>query len=281
MAGRKTRVIVGSLLAAALLLVLLDLRTSGPTQVLRGAAGTLAGPPERALAWVRVSVGDRFGGSAAQHDRIAELQDQLAQARASAGQAAAGRLTVAEERELAALTPPVGYSPAAARVVSVSAAQDVIASVAISLGSSGGVHSGLAVLGSDGLAGITESVSPLISSVRLVVDPRTELAARVASSGEVGIFRGNGSGGTLTLLDPQGTMAAGDLVVTLGAPDATIPAGLPIGRIATVTGTATALDRAANVTPAVDVSTLDRVDVLIPDGPGSQTPVDPSTGGSP
>ncbi len=286
MARRNTRVIIGALLAAALLLVLLDLRSSGPTQALRGVAGVVAGPPQRALAWARDSAVDRFGGSAAQRDRIAELEDQLADARAAAGAAAADRLTAAQDREVAALAPPDGYVPAAARVVAVSARQDVVASVAISLGSSDGVRSGLAVLGADGLAGITAAASPQISTVRLVVDPSTELAARVTSSGEVGIFRGTGAGGTLTLLDPQGAMGVGDLVVTLGTPDGAIPAGLPIGRIAAVTGTSTALNRAAEVTPATDDSTLDRVVVLIPgsseaDVPASAAPTEPATDGAP
>ncbi len=194
------------------------------------------------------------------------MEAQLAQARAEAGAAAAGRLTQAQDAELAALAPAQGYRPAAARVVSVSAGQDLVRSVAISAGSSVGVRSGLAVLGVQGMAGIAEAVSPQVSTVRLLVDPSTELAVRVAASGEAGIFRGTGAAGALTLLDPQGAMAPGDLVVTLGTPGGAIPAGLPIGRITKVTGTSTALNRVGEVAPAVDDSTIDRVLVLIPDG---------------
>jgi rod shape-determining protein MreC len=265
MAWRSTRVLVGVAVAVAVLLILVDVRGSGPTDAVRGVAGAVAGPPERALAWVRTQAGARLGGSAQDRARIFELEQQLAQARAAAGAAAAGTLTEAETRALAALAPSEGFTPVAGRVVSVSAAQDPARAAAISVGSGDGVRAGLAVIGVGGLAGIVDAVSPQVSTVRLVVDPATQLAARVASSGEVGVFRGTGRAGRFELLDPLGRMAPGDLIVTLGTPGGDLPAGLPLGTIAEVTGSSAALTRAAEVTPAVDGSTLDRVSVLVPE----------------
>jgi rod shape-determining protein MreC len=269
MAWRSTRVLVGAAVAVAVLLILVDVRGSGPAQALRGIAGAVAGPPERALAWMRTEAGERLGGSSDARARIAELEGQLAQARADAGAAAAGTLSEAQSRELAALAPSAGFAPVPGRVVSVSAAQDPARSAAISVGSGEGARVGLAVIGGQGLAGIVDSVSPQVSTVRLIVDPATEIAARVASSGEVGVFRGTGSQGRFELLDPLGRMAPGDLIVTLGTPGGDLPADLPIGTIATVTGSSAALTRAAEVTAAVDDSTLDRVAVLVPDGKGA------------
>ncbi len=268
MAWRSTRVLVGAAVAVALLLILVDMRGSGPTDALRGVAGAVAGPPERALAWVRTQAGERLGGSTDERARIAELEAQLAQARARAGAAAAGTLSDAEVRALAALAPAEGFTPVPGRVVSISAAQDPARAVAISAGSGDGVRAGLAVLGDGGLVGIVDSVSPQVATVRLATDPATQIAARVASSGELGVFRGTGSAGRFELLDPLGRMAPGDLVVTLGTPSGDLPADLPLGSIAAVTGSSSALTRAAEVTPAVDGSTLDRVAVLVPDGSG-------------
>ncbi len=265
MAWRRTRVLVGAAVAVAVLLILIDVRGSGPTEALRGIAGAVAGPPERALAWVRTQVGARVGGSADERARIADLEQQLAQARAAAGAAAAGTLSEADTRALAALAPSQGYSAVPGRVVSVSAAQDPARSAAISAGSGQGVRAGLAVIGVEGLAGIVDTVSPQVSTVRLVVDPATEIAARVASSGEVGVFRGTGRAGRFELLDPLGRMEPGDLIVTLGTPGGDLPADLPLGTIAKVTGSSAALTRAAEVTAAVDDSTLDRVAVLVPE----------------
>jgi rod shape-determining protein MreC len=265
MAWRSTRVLVGAVVAVAVLLILVDVRGSGPTQALRGIAGAVAGPPERALAWVRTEAGQRLGGSADERARIAELEQQLAGARAIAGAAAAGTLSEAQTRALAALAPSQGFTAVPGRVVAVSPAQDATRSAAISVGSGQGVRVGLAVIAATGLTGLVDSVSTQVSTVRLVIDPSTEIAARVASSGEVGVFRGTGSGGRFELLDPLGPMAPGDLVVTLGTPSGDLPADLPLGTIETVSGSSAALTRAAEVTPAVDDSTLDRVAVLVPD----------------
>lgn len=268
MAWRSTRVRVGAMIAVAVLLILVDMRGAGPTEAIRGIAGAVAGPPERALAWVRTQAGERLGGSADERARIAELEAQLAQAQAQAGAAAAGTLSEAERRALAALAPSEGFTSVPGRVVSVAAAQDPARSAGISAGSGMNVRPGLAVLGAGGLAGIVDTVSPRVATVRLVVDPATQIAARVATSGEVGVYRGTGSGGRFDLLDPLGQMAPGDLLVTLGTPDGDLPAGLPLGSIAEVTGSSAALTRAAQVTPAVDDSTLDRVVVLVPDPTG-------------
>ncbi len=265
MAWRSTRVLVGAAVTVAVLLLLIDVRGAGPTEALRGVAGAVAGPPERALAWVRTQAAERLGGSADERARIAELEDELARARAAAGAAAAGTLSEADMRALAALAPAVGFTPVPGRVVSVSAAQDPTRSAAITAGSGDDVRPGLAVIGAGGLVGIVASVSPQVATVRLVIDPATEIAARVASSGEVGVFRGTGSAGRFELLDPLGRMAPGDLIVTLGTPGGDLPADLPLGAISAVTGSSAALTRAAEVTPAVDESTLDRVAVLVPD----------------
>ena len=268
MAWRSTRVVVGAVIALAVVLILIDMRGPGPADAVRGVAGAVAGPPERALSWVRTQATDRFGGSAADRARIAELEQELAAARAEAGAAAAGTVAEADQRELAALAPARGYAPVPARIVSVTASQDPVRSVAISIGSGEQIATGYAVLAAGGLAGIVDVVSPHVSTVRLAIDPETELAARVASSGELGVFRGTGDGGRFELLDPLGAIAAGDLIVTLGVPGGQIPAGLPLGRVAAVTGSAAALTRAAEVTPAVDDSTMDRVAVLVPDSQG-------------
>lgn len=265
MAWRSARVVVAVCLAAALLLFLADLRGSAPTRALRGAVGAVAGPVEEGLSWVRRQVGSRVGGSADERARIAELEQDLADARAAAAALAAGQVEAATARELAAGAPAAGYRSVAARVVARATPQDQVRSVTISVGSGEGVGPGMAVLGVGGMAGVIDSVAPGVATVRLVVDTATALPARVAGSQERGVLRGTGSAGTLTLLDPLGAMAPGDLVTTVASLDGAIPADLPLGRIAEVSGSAADLTRAAQVPAAVDVSTLDRVLVLVPE----------------
>lgn len=267
MAWRSTRVVIGVVAAIAVLLILVDVRGAGPVDALRGVAGALAGPPERALSWARLQATDRLGGSAADRARIAELEEQLARSRADAGALAAGQVTEEQLQELAAQVPPAGYAAVPGRLVSVTAIQDPVRSVAVSVGSGDQVRPGLAVIVPGGLAGMVDSVSPYTATVRLVIDQGTQIAARVASSGEVGVFRGTGSAGRFELLDPLGDIAVDDLIVTLGAPGAQVPAGLALGRVVAVTGSSAALTRAAQVTPVFDDSTMDRVAVLVPDLP--------------
>jgi rod shape-determining protein MreC len=265
MPRHPARLVLVGCLALAALLLLADLRGAAPTALLRGTAAAVTGPPERALAGLRTAVADRVG-SADDRARIAELEAALAQARAEAAAAAAGRLRTQEARELAAGLPGSGYRAVAGRVVALSTPQDQVRSATISVGSRAGVRAGQAVVAGGGLAGLVASVGPGVATVRLMVDPLTALSARVAASREAGLVRGTGDAAALTLLDPLGAMAPGNLVVTMGTPDGTLPADLPIGRVAAITGSAAALSRRATIAPGVDVSTLDRVVVLVPDG---------------
>ena len=265
MGSRGSRVVLAGVLACALLLMLADLRSPEPARTLRAGAGTIVAPPMRGLSWLRSEVEQRLSGSDGQA-RIAQLEDQVAAARAAAAAAAAGTLTEAQARELAAAAlPPTGYDAVAARLVALSAPQDQVRSASFSAGSDQGVRPGLAVVTADGLVGLVDSASATVCTVRLTVDSSTSMTARVARSEEVGIYAGTGAAGSLTLLDPLGEMAAGDLAVTVGTPDRSVPADLPIGRVSAVEGSAADLTRHAVVAPAVDDSTLDHVLVLVPE----------------
>lgn len=265
MPARSARVALAACLAAALLLLLADLRGGAPTAALRGAVGAVAGPVEEGLSWVGHQVSSRVGGSEQERVRITELESELAAARSAAAALAGGQVDERTARELAAAIPSSGYRAVAGRVVAQATQQDQVRSVAVSVGSRDGVAAGMAVVGVGGLAGIVASVAPGVSTVRLVVDAATGLPARVAASGEQGVLRGTGDAAALTLLDPLGAMAAGDLVTTMPSADGTLPAGLPVGRVTEVLGSAADLSRRALVTPAVDDSTLDRVVVLVPE----------------
>jgi rod shape-determining protein MreC len=265
MAWRGARIALGVVLVLAAVLILVDLRGGAAARALRGAAGAVAGPPIEALAWARAQATQRFGGAADEQARIVQLEQELAQARAQASAAAAGALSDGDLRSLAAGLPAAGYARVPARVVALSTPQDQVRSAAVSAGTRDRVAAGQAVVAAGGLAGLVDSAAPGVATVRLVVDPSTALAARVASTGEVGVLRGTGDAARLELLDPLGTMAAGDLVVTLGTPDGVLPADLPLGRIRAITGSAADLTRVAEVVPAVDDSRLDRVLVLVPE----------------
>ncbi len=267
MTWRNTRVLLIGGIAVALLMLLADLRGAAPGEALRGVGGAVAGPAQQALAWARTEAGERVAGSA-DAERIAELEAELAAARAQAAAAAAGTLSEAQARELAAVVPDTGYRAVAARLVARATPQDQVRSVSVDAGSGQGVAVGSAVVAQGGMAGLIDTVAPGVATVRLVADPAPRVAARVVSSGEVGVFRGTGESGSFTLLDPLGAMATDDLIVTIGTPDGVLPADLPLGRVRAIDGSAADLTRVGEVAPIVDPSTLDRMTVLVPEQVG-------------
>lgn len=266
MSARTARGVLAAVLAVAAMLLLLEVRGAGPGDALRGLAGAVAGPPERAMAWLRQSAADRFTGAAEERDRAAALERELAEARAAAGAAALG---VADERHAQALAQALtltGYRPVTARVVARTVPQDLLGALAVSTGSRQGVAAGMAAVGLAGVVGFVDTVSPGVSTLRLTTDPATRLAVRVLPSGELGVLQGTGGEARLTLLDPLGAMTVTDRVVTVGTADGLVPADLPVGSVTAIDGSAADLSRAASVEPATDASTLDRVAVLVPAG---------------
>ena len=250
MAWRSTRVLVGAVVAVAVLLILVDMRGPGPDRraardrrCRRGSA--------RAGAGLGPHAGQASGSVARRPTRPASPSSRTNWPRP--GPLRVRRRPVPCPRR----TPgrwlpwrrPRDSPPVPGRVVSVHRAR--IPSVRRPSRPARAPMSlpGLAVIGAAGLAGIVDSVSPQVSTVRLVVDPSTEIAARVASSGEVGVFRGTGSGGRFELLDPLGRDGAGDLIVTLGDPGRRAARRPAAGRRRELSGSAAALTRAAEVAP--------------------------------
>ncbi len=262
---RSPRLLLAACVATALLLVVADVRGSPLTSALRAVAGAVTGPGEKALASVRSGVVARVASDDLA-DRVARLEDEVARAQQEAALAAAAALSSQRLRELAALVPSQAHRAVPGQVVALSPAHDLVLSATLSVGSRDSVRVGQAVITTAGLAGFVASVAPGVATVRLVGDRATSLPVRVAGSGEVGILHGRGEAAQLQLLDPMGSMAVGDLVITMGAADGrTVPAGLPVGRIRQISGSAADLSRVAMVSLSVDVSTMAHVAVLVPE----------------
>jgi cell shape-determining protein MreC len=265
MASQTARSVLIAVLVGAAMMLLLDIRGAGPGQTIRGAAGALAGPPTRAVAWVRTEAAARFGGAADEQARIAQLEQELADARTELGERATTQADAAAAAAMARALPLAGYGLVAGRVVARAAPQDLTGAVTIGVGSDRGITPGMVVIDAGGAVGLVAAVSPATATLRLVTDAGTRLAVRVAGSHESAILRGAGTEpATLTLLDPLGAMSVGDQVITIGTADRLVPADLPLGVITAIAGSAADLSRHAEVDLRVDASTLDRLAVLVP-----------------
>ena len=142
-------------------------------------------------------------------------------------------------------------------------------SLEIAAGSSSGVRLNSPVVSGDGLVGIVTNVEPQTAVVTLLTDPSTFVASRDTHTQIRGMLH-TGPGGTLILDQVPKTqrVKVGDAIVTDGTHNARYPdlypAGIPIGRISSVSATDTATFLQIQVTPFANLGSLGSVEVLVP-----------------
>ncbi|MGV1003702.1 MAG: rod shape-determining protein MreC [Candidatus Nanopelagicales bacterium] len=262
MAGlARTRNVVVACVLIALGLVVLDTR-AGVGGYLRGPSAAVLGPLESLFS---APVRALRGINSADLDALRAENDAL---RAQLGSAALSKLSKKQLSELAALAPTQGYRRIPAHVVAVSTAADLTRTVAISAGTRAGVVAGSAVISSSGLIGVVDSAGPASATVLLLSDSTAHALVRVVQSRQLGFLSGSGerSSCKLVLIDQLADLRDGQTLVTAGSRDGgPFPAGLRVGKIAAVTGSAADLSRAAIVTLAADETALDAVLVLTPE----------------
>jgi rod shape-determining protein MreC len=269
---RRTRLILGVLLVAALALMTFDARGgSSPIARLRGAGTAVFGTAESVAGTVAapfVRVFDAVTGGPGQQNRIAALQQQVTSLQTQLSQA---RLAKAEEAQLQQLLQLAGrgrYRVVAATVIA--AAPDYEGTVTIDVGASDGVRPEETVVNGSGLVGVVTAVSARTATVQLVTDAATTVGVRMAGTGQIGAASGTGRtravAGLLRLqvFDSGAVLRPGERLVTFGSVGGRpyVP-GVPVGVITQVTGSANSLTKLALVRPFADPSALGVVGVVI------------------
>lgn len=272
----RARAVLAVLLLASLTLVLLDVRESAAVSGLRTVVSAIVGPIEKAAGGVAapfITVGRSMTSFGDAEDRNGIAQQQL---NALANNPEADAAIAAQSQQLQAMLGVAGvngYSVVPARVVAYGLAQTFSGTVTIDVGSTDGVTSDMSVITGGGLVGKVIAVSPTTSTVQLMTDQSSVIASRVDASGEVGALEGTGQPNEITLrmLDPTAPLKEGDKISTFGSPDGKPYApGLPLGTVTSLRGEPGQVDRIARVTPAVDLTALDIVGVIL-----TQTRKDP------
>lgn len=252
------------LVLACLSLMLLDLR-GGPTDLLRSAGAAIGGPLQSAsdAAFGPLRTGEFRRADAERlamqvaaleeaNRRLALENDILAEA-ATAAQGSRQADEWAQQR---------AESAVAARVVAADPALGA-AAVTIDAGSDQGVVSDSPVLVAGGLAGRVTAVSRSTSSVLLVADPGSSVAARVGGHSALVQGTGDPHSARLAYLDPLAAVEVGQKVTTMGSDDGwPYPAGVSLGTVRSIEGDLGDLDRSVTMEPAASVSQLDHVIVL-------------------
>ncbi len=133
----------------------------------------------------------------------------------------------------------------------------------IDRGSSDGVVQGMPVLALQGLVGQVEEVSANSSTVRLITDSESGVAAMVQSSRAVGVVRGS-IDRTLRMdfVDKANVPKVGDVIITSGL-GGIYPKGLVVGDVVAVDNRRADLYPRITVVSRVPVSQLEEVLVLL------------------
>ena len=267
--NRRTRLVLGVLLIAAIGLITLDFRDSGASPV-RRVGGDIFGPVERVTHVVTDPVSRLFdsitGGPSAQ-GTIATLQRQNAELRA---ELSAAQLSQQARKQLAQLLQmdAGGYKIVTASVIA--AGGDFSDTVTLDAGSSDGIKPEETVLNGSGFVGTVTQVTSDTSTVLLANDASSVAGVQMADGGEIGDVTGTGKSLSglgmlrLNLFAASAVLKPGQEVVTYASlgnqPE--VP-GVPVGTIVSVSNSAGALTQTAMVRPYVNFSTLGVVGVVV------------------
>lgn len=293
----RARAVLTVLLLASLTLVLLDLQGGNTVGGFRGVVAAIIGPLEQATGAIAapfVSAArsvTTFGDSDIRSEVAGSQLQNLANDPAVNAQTA---LTAEQLASMLGFAGLAGFKVLPARVVAYGSAQSFSGTVTLDAGSTDGIAAEMSVINGDGLVGKVISVGPTTSTVRLVTDNDSVVGVRVETTGEAGALEGTGQPDetVLRLLDPSANINVGTRLLTFGSPNGSpYAAGIPLGTVTGVRGEPGQTDRVALVAPAVRMTALDIVgvvvvpvrtdprDALLPAKPAA-IPATPSTAGT-
>ena len=192
------------------------------------------------------------------------LRQQVAEDQAAAVQAMGEQAQAAQVLAQENLSYLAGIPSVAAQVIDLGAA-NFEQTIELDRGSGNGLSVGQPVVSAGGLIGSVTSVSAHLATVTLVDDPSLTVGVRVVGTGAVGAAVGEGEGDPLQVEDINvgSRLRRGDALVTSGLQLEHFPAGIPVGRVLSVSSPPGALQLAISVSPFADLVNLQFVRVLL------------------
>jgi rod shape-determining protein MreC len=278
--ARSARLLVVALVSISLVVITIDYREGdeGPLAAAGDAALAVMSPLQEAVSKVTHPIGNFFSTlvhlpsirreKVALEDRVAELERQL-----SGSTVDEARLHMLEA--LLGLQQSLGGNlrTAAAEVIA-NGVSNFEWTIEIGKGSSDGIEVDAPVLAPAGLVGHVVRVAPNSAFVQLIIDPNSSVAGRLEASGTTGLVSGEGAQDLrMDLVETSTEVVAGEKVFTAGyrIPDVAsslYPPNVLIGTVSHVVQNDAALEKFVTVRPAVDLSSLDLVLVVLPDEGG-------------
>ena len=261
-------------LALCIVVITLDFReeAGGPLERARDFSLAIVAPIQKGLTTVTRPIGDFFSSigdlshlrtdNAKLRSQVADLQSQVGEARSVIEENAQLRRQMGLSDSY--ITEHRVFAQVVGRVPS-----NYKWAVFLDKGTRDGVRADLAVVNADGLVGKIVQATPHTSTVLLLIDPQAGAGARVQGIGDTGVIQGEGGSESLKLsfIQPTANVTVGDTVVTSGYDRGVFPAQIPIGTVNRVSVSGAELEKSIGVTPFVNFTSLDVVQVLVGSGP--------------
>ena len=267
--SRRTRLVLGVLLIAAIALITLDFR--GDASPARGFGAGVFGPIEQVAHDVSdpvTTLFDSITGGPSSQATITNLQRENAQLRAELSSAQLSDADEAQLTRLLQLAGRGGYRIVAASVIA--AGGDYSDTVTLDVGANDGIKPNETVLNGAGLVGTVTQVSSDTSTVLLATDATSAVGVRLAGSEQIGEVSGTGKSMAgsgmlkLTLFDANAVLTPGQQLVTFASVgDSPYVPGVPVGTVVSVQPAAGSLTQSALVRPYADFTTLGVVGIVI------------------
>ncbi|MFN7134624.1 MAG: rod shape-determining protein MreC [Myxococcales bacterium] len=257
---------IGALLLLPLVTYLAHARQGRELNRFDRAVLWVSAPIEQFVTWVGNGVVDRYEGWLALRDvreenqelrrELLHLREEVAQLKEaeSENQRLRKMIDFAQSAPAPVLTAPiVGEGPVMNLI-----------SIKIGKGTDDGVMKGMAVASSEGIVGRVLNAGPRSADVLLLSDSNFSVPVRVQRSRARAKVLGQGDRRRPGLVQALRTddIEDGDLLITSGT-DGVFPKGLVVGRVANVERPNHGMFLKAEVAPAVDVSRLEEVFVLM------------------
>ncbi len=235
-------------------------------QILEAVAFEVLGPVQDSVSIPVVHL-DRIGQTV---ERISQLEAENARLRAEVERLSREAVLVPElQRENAELRAELSFQHEhpefrllSARIIGFDPS-NLVHAIIIDRGTRHGVAEGMTVITPSGLVGQVVQVSPTTAKVLLITDVSSSVYGVVQSSRARGVVNGSRSGDlTMTFIPQNLKVQPGDRVVTSGL-GGVFPPGLWIGTVTAVRQNDVDLYQEAKVQPAVDLSRVEEVLVII------------------
>jgi len=256
--------IILSLLSIVLLTVSARMGTAGPLEMVRGGFSTITMPfrmAGSAIAMPFQGIGNIFSNLTADQQTLSDLKAENEQLRSRNAELEETNQSTQRLQGLLDLKNNYNLQSTGARVISGST-DSFNNTIVIDKGTSSGLAVGMPVVDSGGVIGQIIECGPTTSTVRLITDEKSGVAAMVQSSRAQGMLMGSASRQiTLNLINTNQKVAVGDTVVTSGL-GGVFPKGLPFGKVTSVEAAPGSIYYTIVIEPYGNVSSNEEVMVI-------------------